>query len=211
MHKIDLLKGQGIPAKTTTGSIIVLTLIVIVPFFCAAGILDWYLQTKVDIELMQQKISTSKEAVSLHEPELKLKKSLDQKIALLKNQLREVSGCVGTFIQWSPVMVTLSENMPSRMVMSRLTTHNTNPRRATTKKNKKETKIPVPERTMTINIRGNKTGAYDTMVQGYQERLNSSPSLKPILQNIVPSKEAAAMGTDQSESYIMNITFKSES
>jgi hypothetical protein len=108
-------------------------------------------------------------------------------------------------------MVTLSENMPSRMVMSRLTTHNTNPRRATTKKNKKETKIPVPERTMTINIRGSKTGAYDTMVQGYQERLNSSPSLKPILQNIVPSKEAAAMGTDQSESYIMNITFKSES
>lgn len=212
MHKIDLLKGQGIPAKTTTGGIIVLTLIVIVPFFCAAGILDWYLQTKVDIELMQQRISTSKEAISLHEPDLKLKKSLEQKIVLLNNQLREVSGCVKTFIQWSPVMVTLSENMPSRMVMSKLITHNTNVRRATTKKKAdKEAKISAPERTMTMNICGNKTGAYDTMVQEYQERLNSSPSLKPILKNIVPSKEAAAMGTDQIESYIMNIIFKSES
>lgn len=214
MHKIDLLKGQGIPAKTTTGGIIVLTLIVIIPFFCAAGILDWYLQTKIDIELMQQRIVTGKEAISLHEPDLKLKKSLEQKIALLNNQLSEVSGCIDTFIQWSPVMVTLSENMPSKMIISKLSTQNTNVRRATTRKRNndpnKPANIPIPERTMVMNIRGSKTGGYDTMVQGYQERLNLSPSLKPILKNIVPSKEAGTMGTDQIESYIMNIIFKSE-
>ncbi len=215
MHKIDLLKGQGIPAKTTTGGIIVLTLIVIVPFLSAVGMLDRYWQTKIDIELMQQRIVIGKEAISLHEPDLKLKKSLDQKITLLNGQLSEVSRCIDTFIQWSPIMVTLSENMPSKMIMSKLSTQNTNVRRATTTRKRnsdpnKPSNIPIPERTMVMNICGNKPGSYDTMVQGYQEHLNLSPALKPILKNIVPSKEAGTMGTDQTESYVMNIFFKSE-
>ncbi len=213
MHKIDLLKGQGIPAKTTTGGIIILTLTVIVPLLCAVGMLDWYLQTKIDIDVMLQRIVTGKETISQYTPDLKLKKSLDRKIALLNNQLLEVSHCLDTFIQWSPILVTLSENMPSRMIMSKLETQSTSGRRATRRNTdpNKPGSTPAPERTMVMNISGSKPGRYDTIVQGYQERLNLSPALRPKLKDIIPSKEASTMGTDKTESYIMNIIFKSES
>ncbi len=212
MHKIDLLKGQGIPAKTTTGGIIILTVTVIVPLLVAVGMLDWYLQTKIDIEVMQQRIVTGNETISRYEPDLKFKKSLDRQITLLNRQLLEVSNSLDTFIQWSPILVTLSENMPSKMIMNRLATQCTSVRRTTRKKSdpNKPSIIPVPERKMVMNISGGKPGSYNTMVQGYQERLNLSPALRPKLKDIIPSKEASTIGSDQTESYIMNIIFKSE-
>jgi hypothetical protein len=212
MHKIDLLKGRGIPAKTTTGGIIILTMTVIVPLLVAVGMLDWYLQTKIDIEVMQQRIVTGNETIARYKPDLKLKKSLDQQITLLNRQLLEVSNCVDTFIQWSPILVTLSKNMPSRMIMNSLAIQCSSIRKTTRKKtdSDKPISIPIPERKMVMNISGSKPGSYDTMVQGYQERLNLSPALRPKLKDIIPSKEASAIGTDQTESYVMNIIFKSE-
>jgi hypothetical protein len=213
MHKIDLLKGQGIPAKTTTGGIIILTVTVIVPLLVAVGMLDWYLQTKIDIEVMRQRIVSGNDTISRFTPDLKMKKSLDRQIALLNRQLMEISHCLDTFLQWSPILVTLSEDMPSKMIMNRLATQCISSRRTKTKKNtdpNKPASIFVPERTMVMNISGSKPGSYDTIVQQYQERLNLSPALRPKLKDIIPSKEAATIGTDQTESYVMNIIFKSE-
>jgi hypothetical protein len=212
MHKIDLLKGQGIPAKTTTGGVIILTLAVVIPLLVAVGLLDWYLQTKIDIEVMQQRIITGNETISRYTPDLKLKKSLDQQIAILNNQLLEVSHCLDTFIQWSPILITLSENMPSRMIMNRLTTQCTSASARRTRKNtdsNKPVSLPIPERTMVMNISGSRPGSYVTMVQEYQESLSLSLVLRPKLKDIIPSTEASTIGTDQTESYIMNIIFKS--
>ena len=212
MHKIDLLKGQGIPAKTTTGGIIVMTIMVIVPILVAAGMLDWYLQTRIDIGMMQQKIVTARETITTYEPDVKLKRSLEQKINLMNNKLSEVSRALDTFNQWSPILVTLAENMPDPMIMRNLIAQSQNIRRTTRKKNdpKKPVNIPIPERSLVMNISGTKSGSYDKTVQQYQERLNTSPVLKPKLKDIIPSKEAG-MGTDQTESYVMNIIFMSDS
>ena len=212
MHNIDLLKGQGIPAKTTTGGIIVMTIMVIVPILVAAGMLDWYLQTRIDIGMMQQKIVTARETITTYEPDVKLKRSLEQKINLMNNKLSEVSRALDTFNQWSPILVTLAENMPDPMIMRNLIAQSQNIRRTTRKKNdpKKPVNIPIPERSLVMNISGTKSGSYDKTVQQYQERLNTSPVLKPKLKDIIPSKEAG-MGTDQTESYVMNIIFMSDS
>jgi len=212
MHNIDLLKGQGIPAKTTTGGIIVMTIMVIVPILVAAGMLDWYLQTRIDIGMMQQKIVTARETITTYEPDVKLKRSLEQKINLMNNKLSEVSRALDTFNQWSPILVTLAENMPDPMIMRNLIAQSQNIRRTTRKKNdpKKPVNIPIPERSLVMNISGTKPGSYDKTVQQYQERLNTSPVLKPKLKDIIPSKEAGT-GNDQTESYVMNIIFTSDS
>ncbi len=214
MHKIDLLKGQGVPAKTTKGGIIVLAVTVTVPILVAAGTLGWYSQTKIDIAITTQSIVNSKEMISQYSADLKLKQSLDQKIDLLNSQLSEISRCLDTFIQWSPILVTLSDNMPSGMIMTELAAQSQSLRRTTRRRKndpKKASIIPIPERTMVMNIRGGSPGSYDTVVQGYQERLNSSPVLKPRLKEIIHSKEAGTMGTDQTGSHVMNIIFASES
>jgi hypothetical protein len=212
MHNIDLLKGQGIPAKATTGGIMVLTVMVVVPILVAAGMLDWYLQTRIDIGMMEQKIVTAKETISEHAQDVKMKHSLEQDIKLINNKLSEVSRTLKIFVQWTPVLVTLAENMPGPMIMKDLTAQSQSARR-TTRRNtdpNKPVSIPIPERSLVMNINGSKPGSYDQTVQRYQESLNKSPVLKPRIKEIIPSKEAGT-GSDQSESYIMNIILASDS
>ncbi len=210
MHSIDLLKGQGIPPKATTGGIIILTIMVIVPILVAAGMLDWYLQTRIDIEMTQQKIVTAKETITSHASDVELKRSLEKEIKLLNSKLTEISRALDIFIQWTPVLVTVAENMPGPMIMRDLTAQSQSIRRTTRRQvdPNKPVDIPIPERSLVMNIKGSKPGSYYQTVQHYQERLNNSPTLKDKIKEIVPSTEAGT-GTDQTESYIMNIIFAS--
>ena len=212
MHNIDLLKGQGVPPKATTGGIIVLTIMVIVPILVAAGMLDWYLQTRIDIEMTQQRIVTAEETIATHASEVKLKHSLEQEIQLLNNKLTEISRALDIFVQWTPVLVTVAENMPGPMIMRDLTAQSQSTRRTTRRKvdPNKPVDIPIPERSLVMNIKGGKPGSYNQTVQQYQKRLYNSPVLKPKIKEIVPSTEAGT-GLDQTESYIMNIIFASNS
>jgi hypothetical protein len=212
MHSIDLLKGHGIPPKATTGGIIILTIMVIVPILVATGILDWYLQTGIYIETMQQKIETAKETITKHTPDVKMKHSLEKEIKLLNSKLTEISRALDIFIQWTPVLVTVAENMPGQMIMRDLTAQSQSTRRTTRRRvdPNKPVAIPIPERSLVMNINGSRPGSYYQTVQQYQERLNNSPALKEKIKEIVPSTEAGT-GFDQTESYSMNIIFASKS
>ncbi len=210
MHNIDLLKGQGIPPKATTSGIIILTVMVVVPILVAAGMLDWYLQTRIDVGMMQQKIVTARETIAAHTSDVKQKRSLEQEIKLVNSKLSEVSRTLDIFVQWTPVLVTLVENMPGPMIMRDLTALSQSTRR-TARRNTDPNKpliIPIPERRLVMNISGSKPGSYYQTVRKYQEHLNNSTVLKPKIKDIVPSTEAAT-GNDQTESYIMNIIFAS--
>jgi len=210
MHNIDLLKGQGIPPKPTTGGMIILTVMVIVPILVAAGMLDWYLQTGIDIEVTQQKIVTAKETIAAHDSDVKLKRSLEKEIRLLNSKLTEISRALDIFVQWTPVLVTVAKNMPGPMIMRELTAQSQSTRRTTRRRvdPNKPVEIPIPERSLVMNIKGSRPGSYYQTVQQYQERLNNSPALKDKIKEIVPSTEAGT-GFDQTESYSMNIIFSS--
>lgn len=213
MHKIDLLKGQGIPAKTTTEGLIILAITVVVPIIVAAGMVDWYIRTKMAIGMNEREMVRAKEKIEEYAPHVKQKESLEKEINLMNSKLSEVSHSLEMFVQWSPIFVTLSENMPGPMVMRNLTAQSQNVRKTTRRNNdpNKPVVISVPERRLVVNISGSKLGSYDTTVQQYQERLNNSPVLKPKLKEIIPSKETGTDESDQAESYIMNIIFASKS
>ncbi|MBN2181282.1 MAG: hypothetical protein JW715_05160 [Sedimentisphaerales bacterium] len=212
MHKIDLLKGQGIPAKTTTEGLIVLAVTVIVPIIVVAGIIDWHMRTKMAIEMNEREIVKAKEKIAMYASDVKQKEALEKEIDLMNSKLSEVSRSLELFVQWSPILITLSENMPGQMIMRNLTAQSQSVRKTTRRNNdpNKPVTIAVPERRLVMNISGNKSGSYDTIVQNYQERLNTSPELKSRVKEIIPSKETVTDESDQTESYIMNIIFASE-
>lgn len=215
MHKIDLLKGQGIPAKTTSGGMMVIAITLIVPILVAAGGLDWYLRTKMSIEIRQGEIVKAKKAITEHAADVKLKKSKEREIAILNEKLMETSRCLNTFMQWSPVLETLAEYMPIPMIMNDLTAQSTSGggRRTTRRGNdpNQPVSIPIPDRTLVMNISGDRPGNFDSTVQKFQESLNSSEVLKPKLTNIVHSRQAGIAGSGQRESHEMKIIFASES
>jgi len=213
MHTIDLLRGRGVPAKTTLFSAAMVMVIVMVPILAAAAMVDRYLQNKTDIEIKQQAISIEQATIDKFAYAVKDKESLQKQQEAVRSKLLEVSSCLDNFIQWSPVLETLVEYMPAQMFMSGLRAESTSERQRLTKENKPErtVNVTVYKRKLVLDISGSELRDYGEVVQRYSNRLKSSPVLGPKLENIEFSQKPGTAGDLNTVSYTMNLIFKSSS
>ncbi|MHC4324732.1 MAG: hypothetical protein ACYSUX_10705 [Planctomycetota bacterium] len=211
MHNIDLLRGQGIPAKTTLGSAAMVVVIVVVPLLAAAAMMDRYAQNITDIGIKQQKISTAQETIEENADAVKFKKSLETEQNAIRSKLSEVSSCLGKYIQWSPVLDTLAKYMPSNMVMSGLKAESTSERQRVASEKDPNRMVTVTKRILVLDISGTETRDYGTVVKSYASRLKSSSVLGPKLENIEVSQKPGGTGDDNTVSYTMNLMFKTGS
>jgi hypothetical protein len=211
MHTIDLLRGQGIPAKTTFGSVAMVIVMVVVPILAAAGMVDRYMQNKTDIEIQQQTITTEEATIVKFADAVKFKESLEKDQGAINSKLSEVSSCLGNYIQWSPVLETLAEHMPAKMVMSGLRAESTNVRQQVTSEKgpKHKVNINVSRRMLVLDISGSELRDYGSEVENYSKRLKSSPVLGPKLEGIEFSQKPGSAGDLNTVSYTMNLMFKS--
>ncbi len=206
MHTIDLLRGQGIPAKTTLGSVGMILVIIAIPIFAAAGMVDRYLQNKTDIEIKQQTIVNEQATIDDFADAVNFKDSLLEQQNTIRSKLSEVSSCLGRYIQWSPVLKTLAENMPRGMIMNALKADSTVDRKRAA--GEKDPKMTV-KRTLIIDISGIERRDYGNEVESYSRRLKLSPVLGPKLENIEFSQKPGSTGDINTVSYTMNLVFKS--
>ncbi len=205
MHTIDLLRGQGIPAKTTLGSVGMIIVIITVPILTAAWMVDRYIQNKTDIEIKQQAISTEQATIDKFAGAVKFKDSLEKEQSAINSKLSEVSSCLGRYIQWSPVLVTLAENMPRGMIMNGLRAESTIDRQRVA--GEKDPKSTV-KRTLVIDISGTERRDYGDEIANYSRRLKSSSVLGPKLEKIEFSQKPGSTGEINTVSYTMNLMFK---
>jgi len=213
MHTIDLLRGQGIPAKTTLGSAAILAVMAVVPILAGAWMVDRYLQNMTDIEIKQQKIAVEQATVDKLSDAVEFQQSIQEQRRIINSKLLEVSSCVDNFIQWSPVLETLARNMPPQMVMNGLKAESTiEQRKVTSEKNPNRTVVvAVPRRRLVLDISGRELRDYGSDVENYSKRLKSSPALGPKLENIEVSQKPVSTGELNTVSYTMNLKFKSGS
>ena len=213
MHTIDLLRGQGIPAKTTFGSVAMVIVIIVVPILAAAGMVDRYLQNKTDIEIKQQGIVNEQATIDKFADAVKFKESLEKEQNAIGSKLSEVSSRLGRYIQWSPVLETLARHLPAKMVMSGLKAASTSVRQTVASENdpKLMVNINVSRRTLVLDISGSELRDYGSEVENYSKLLKSSPVLGPKLEGIKVSQNPGNTGDINTVSYTMNLKFKTGS
>ena len=213
MHTIDLLRGQGIPAKTTFGSAAMVVVMIAVPILATAGMVDRYMQNGTDIGIKQQTIKTEQQTIEKFADAVKFKESLEKEQSAIHSKLSEVSSCLGNFIQWSPVLETLARYLPAKMVMSGLRAGSTSVRqRVANEKDPKLTEnVTVFRRTLVLDISGSELRDYGSEVENYSKRLKSSSVLGPKLENIEFSQKPGSAGDINTVSYTMSLMFKSGS
>lgn len=213
MHTIDLLRGQGIPAKTTLGGVAMIIVMIVIPILAAAGMVDRYLQNETDIGIKQQGIAMEQATIEEYADAVKFKESLEKEQSAINSMLSEVSSCLGKYIQWSPVLETLASYMPAQMVMSGLRAESTSERQRVASENdpKRMVNVTVSKRMLVIDISGSELRDYGDVVQKYASRLKSSPVLGPKLENIEVSQKPGTAGDLKTVSYTMNLKFKSGS
>ena len=206
MHTIDLLRGQGVPAKTTLGSVIMIIVIIAVPILAAAWMVDRYIQNGTEIGIKQQAIVNEQATIEEYADAVQFKETLLNQQKAIRSKLSEVSSCLGRHIQWSPVLKTLAENMPRGMIMNALKAESTIDRQRVV--SEKDPKLSV-KRTLVLDISGTERRDYGNEVESYSKRLKTSKELGPKLENIEFSQKPGSTGDINTVSYTMNLVFKS--
>ncbi len=205
MHTIDLLKGEGVPAKTTLGSVFFVAVAVVVPIIIAAVMISFYLLNNIKIDVGQNSIAKSEEQIANFESMVSKTRDLEQERDLLSKRLKEVSRCVDTFVQWSPILIALSKEMPHEMIMNQLEALSSTGR-VTGRKNNDPNKpvvIPMPKRTITFDISGGEQGSYSSRVQTYQDNLQLTAAFEQKFKAQPYSMEDTGTGEDQIETYFL--------
>lgn len=206
MHTIDLLKGQGIPPKTTFRSVFFTALVFVLPLIAGSIMVGMYAVNKINLEMRMIEVEklTKKleDNMSGKQEAAKFQKEQNYYAA----RIDEASKCIDTYFQWSPVLIALAKNMPEDMVMDNLSVSNVNT--AVLKKTDDPNAglvIPIPKKKMTIDLSGSGKD-YTAKVQEYKEKLESEQSLKHLMD--VPTYVKLANQQDSSEeSFRMNLVF----
>jgi hypothetical protein len=213
MHKIDLLKGQGLPPKTTLGSVFFVALMFVIPIFIAMGTIGFYIINKVEIDIRQDQIVRLKDEIAKSEPNVLKTKKLRKEKDFYAVRLSEVDKCVKTYIQWTPVLIALAENMTDNMLLNSLTVVLDENQSGVRKDNEpnKPLAIPIPQRKMTaaIGVYSNGNDLPNSIMREYQKKLKSEKSLQLLLLDI-PFLKDTKKADDLSDLFTMNFILENQ-
>ena len=196
MFAIDLLKGQGRPARTKPQGVAIFVATFAVPMLVAILIAGYYYRNKVTILIHKQNIASYVTQTERLADALKLKGAWEKDKSAINGCLTEVAGAIGRHTQWSPVLVAIVQNLPESVVLNNLEVRqSTIKRKAIVKaagaekdKDKKDAKkadTSVAVRTLKLRVSGNPSYDCDREIKAFRERLRDSNVIGPKLEDVV--------------------------
>jgi len=210
MHTIDLLRGEGVPAKATAGTMTIVIVTVVVPLLIGVVLVDRYLNNRELIAIQQEAIAHNQATIDGLAGDVATKEAKIEEQAVITSKLKEVATCVDDYIQWTPVLLALVRNLPTDMIVSRVT--------ASSRVEKKRVPSPTdPNNTININITnrsldvdvtGTEQKDYGRKVQEYTEKLKKSDELKDILKDVGISQKRGSSADYETATWTMNLIFK---
>ena len=210
MFKIDLLKGQGLPLKSSPGGIAIVAVTIAVPLYVLIIMFSFYVNDITYMSIREQEIVRCQSGIDKLADAVKLHESLEKEKILYGACLSEVKSSIGKYVQWSPVLVTLVENMPNSVMLTELEVRQDSVRRKVPKPDNPQEMIEssVPVNILRMSISGGPQYDCNKEVRDFQDRLQSSAFLGPKLENIVVSRESETLKGRDVASYEIDCVFK---
>lgn len=210
MFTIDLLNGQGIPIKSRPTGIAISAVAVTVPVIIAIVMLGFYLRNKIIISVRMQEAARCETEIGKFSEFVKLQESFEKDRGVYSNCLTEVKSSIGRYVQWSPVLATIVENMPDSVTLSALEAKQRSIKRKVPQKDdhQKTTDVDIPVRTLRVSISASPQADRDEVVRDFQSRLRSSAFLGPRLENITVSQETSKVEGQDIVIYQIDCVFK---
>ena len=210
MFTVDLLKGQGLPAKSRPAGVVISAVAVAVPLVIAMVMLGFYLRNRIIISVYNREIAGWEAKIGKLSDLVKLQESFEKEKTVYSGCLAEVKSSIGRFTQWSPVVATVVKNMPESVVLTNLEVKQRSMKKKIPKKDdpKKTTDIEIPVRTLCVSVCASPQADSDQMVRDFSARLRSSDFLGPRLENITVSQESGTLDGRDVISYQIDLVFK---
>jgi len=205
-----LLKGRGIPTKSRPQRIALVAVTFAVPAVVAIVMLSSYLSTGIAISVKERAIANFEAGIGRLAGATSSQKSLEEKRNVINGCLSEVSTSIGRHAQWSPVLLTLVENMPDLVVLTGLeVTQDFIEKKVPKKDNPEETtKVSIPVRKLQMSVSSNTRYGCDEAVWAFRDRLRSSTALGPRLQDILIARKENKLRDRSVVSYEIDCVFK---
>ncbi len=180
MFTIDLLKGQGIAAKSTIEHIVVVALTICVPVIVVIVMLSFYLSNGIAMAMDKQQAANYEEKIAKFSKAIKIQKSFESEKEAIRYSLSEVSGSIDKYTQWSPVIMTIVENMPDSMILTKFELKPRKVKRLVPQKDDpgKMVNVGVLINMLNVSVCGSPGTNYDEEVRAFSDRLSSSELLK---------------------------------
>ncbi|MBN1805546.1 MAG: hypothetical protein JW837_09860 [Sedimentisphaerales bacterium] len=210
MFTIDLLKGQGVPLKSSPGGIVITAITIAVPLYILIMTFGFYANDIKYISIKEREIKRCQSEIDRLSDVVKVHKSLEREKVLYQSCLSEVGSSIDKYVQWSPVLVTLVENMPNSVMLTGLEVRQDSVRKKVPKPDNPKEMIDssVPVNVLSMNISGGPEYDCNKEVRDFQDSLQASTFLGPKLENIVVSRESEKLEGQDVASYEIECVFK---
>jgi hypothetical protein len=210
MFTIDLLKGTGIPEKSSPEKAVVSAVTIAVPVLVAIVLLGLYLSNRVAISVLGREAASYQKKAEDISNKLVTQKFYDTEKQQIKNYISETAEAINRHSQWSEILVTFIQFMPDSLVLTRLAAEQRNEKIKVPNKNKLGEKIDVmvPARTLVMSLGAVSDKNVDEDVREFRDKLRYSDLLSSKLDDIVVSQKVDTTGSREVISYEIKCIFK---
>jgi Tfp pilus assembly protein PilN len=210
MFAIDLLNGQGAPARSRPEGIIVAALSTTVPVVAAVVMFGVYVHSKTIVSIKRGQIANYTTKIGALSEAVRLQESLDREKAVVGEKLLEVKSAISRYTQWSSVLAALIERMPESVVLTSLEIKQNPTKKKVPKKNdpKNTVEVMVPITTLRMGICASPQSDSDNAVKDFRDGLRSCPLLGPKIENILVSQELGRLEGRDVVLYEIDCVFK---
>jgi hypothetical protein len=176
MFSIDLLKGTGVPLKSSPGKFALSTLPFIVPAVIIMIVIVHYGYNGTVLAMAKNRIEKIKTMTADYSDDIEFYQGMTSKLNNTNRRLSDVASVIDKNIQWTPMVRTMVETMPDSIILQKLRLNSDTIRKKMPDKNDKDKMVFVEciKRKMRITVYGASQYDSDNAVQGYIYRLRNS-------------------------------------
>jgi Tfp pilus assembly protein PilN len=212
MFTIDLLRGKGVPAKIGPEGVALAAVALAVPLIIALVMLGGFLRNRIVISIQMGAIANYDAKINELADAVQLQKSFENEKNAVNSSLAEVASNLGGHIQWSPVLVTLVENMPGPVFLTKLDVKQNSVKVKMPQKDdpKKIIETQVPAQTLQMNLLGSSSSGCDKEVRDFRDRLRAAIPIasRQQLEDIKVAQQVGKFEEKDVASYEINFIFK---
>jgi hypothetical protein len=139
---------------------------------------------------------------------LKMQKRHDAEQASIKQNLSELSVSLGSYTQWSPILVEIIKDMPDKMIITNLQVSKGTVNRRITASDGSVRPVKQIKNTLVMNLSGGSQHNYDKDVREYGDSMRASKVLKHLgLEQISTSQKEDNVDGQKVVSYNIQCVF----
>ena len=180
MYNLDMLKGNGVPKKSTPILTILITAAISVPLvFCALVGIE-YMSNQVQIKFSSNMLEKIKEKVETVPYDERLDNRLNQELGVGLEAIEDIKKGIKRNLQWSFLLEEITSSMPENLAIADMDVSRTvdKLRVPDPKKEGRKREVEIVWRTLKMTVFNLKAGRNNDDAQDYIEKLNTSPLLR---------------------------------